>query len=190
MKIPKAQVWDYFILAARLLLAWTFLQYGYSKLTGEQFGLDEQMMATPIQDLTPFDVSWYLFAFEPFNSFVGVSQIICAILLLVNRSTILGAFLFLPIITTILIIDLSYMPAFMAQSFAWRLGLLISLDLLILWHYKDRLLIVWDAVVRRISTRFSFPWWAYLLLPIIVYVMEISLLVPEVLFQFILHLIR
>ena len=106
MKISKAQVWDYFILAARLLLAWTFLQYGFSKLTGEQFGLDEQMMATPIQKLSPFDVSWYLFAFEPFNSFVGVSQIICAILLLVNRTTILGAFLFLPIITTILIMML------------------------------------------------------------------------------------
>ena len=190
MKIHKAQVWDYCILTARLLLAWTFMQYGYSKLTGEQFGLDEQLIAMPLNALSPFELSWYLFAFEPFNSFVGVSQLICAGLLLFNRTTILGAFLFLPIITTILIIDLSYMPPVMATSFAWRLGVLISLDFLILWHYRDRLLIVWDTVVRQISTRFSFPWWAYLLLPIIVYVMEISLLVPELLFQFILHLMR
>lgn len=35
----KAQRWDYFILAARGLLAYTFISYGYGKLTGGQFGL-------------------------------------------------------------------------------------------------------------------------------------------------------
>ena len=46
LNTSKAQLWDYFILAARVLLAYTFIQYGYAKLTG---GLEQA-------DLVGFDV--------------------------------------------------------------------------------------------------------------------------------------
>jgi uncharacterized membrane protein YphA (DoxX/SURF4 family) len=103
LKISKAKLWDYFILTARFLLAWTFLGYGYGKLTAGQFGISEAELATPLQDLSLFRVSWYLFDHEPFKSFIGVSQVLCGLLLLVNRTVLIGVFFFLPIAATILI---------------------------------------------------------------------------------------
>lgn len=184
MKVSKEKFWDYFILTARILLAWTFARYGYGKLVGGQFGLSEAEMISPLKDLSLFQISWYLFEHEPFNSFVGISQIICAILLLVNRTTVIGAFFFLPIVTTILIMDITFMPSFLVEAFAWRMGFYIVLDFLIPWHYKEKLIIIWNAVWNNVNTRFKFPIWAYLLLPIAAIFLEIAGVIPKILIQF------
>ncbi|MEX0811950.1 MAG: DoxX family protein [Chitinophagales bacterium] len=180
--IPKAKYWDYLILVFRVLLAWTFISYGWGKLVDGQFGLRPEELTTPIQDLSLFRVSWYLFDHEPFKTFIGVSQLICGLLLLINRTVLLGAFLFLPIVANILIIDLSFMPPSLKTGFAWRLSGYIILDCLILWHYKDRLFIIWEAIQNKISTRFKFPIWAYLLLPILAFVLEFVLAIPKIIF--------
>jgi len=186
-KISKDKIWDYFILIARFLLAWTFLRYGFSKLTEGQFGINEVEMATQLKDLSLFKLSWYLFDHEPFKSFIGVSQIICGLLLLINRTTLIGAFLFLPIVATILVIDLTFMPISLAQGFAWRLSFYILLDLLILWHYKDRMKIIWKSIWDNVNTKFKFPIWSYLLLPIFAVILEIVGVVPKILTELILH---
>jgi len=186
-KISKEKIWDYFILTSRFLLAWTFLNYGYSKLTTGQFGINEVEMGTQLKDLSLFKISWYLFDHEPFKSFIGISQIICGMLLLINRTALIGAFLFLPIVTTILIIDLSFMPKVLAEGFAWRLSFYILLDILILRHYKDKMIIIWNSVWNNINTKFKFPIWAYLLLPLFAIGLEIVGLVPKILTELIIH---
>lgn len=130
----KQKAWDYFILVGRFLLGWTFLRYGFGKITESQFGLDASAMATPIEDLSLFQLGWYLFEQEHFNTFVGISQILCGGLLIWNRTALIGAFLFLPLVGNILMVDLTIMPPLMAKTFAWRLSAYILLDLLILWH--------------------------------------------------------
>ena len=172
-EIPKSKAWDYFILGARILLAWTFLSYGYSKLTDGQFGLTEAELLSPISELSPFRISWYLFDFQPFKAFIGVSQLICGTLLVWNRTAVLGAFLFLPIVATILIIDMTFMPEALAIAFTWRLSYYILLDFLILAHYKDRMIVIWNATVKGINTKFNYPIWVYLTLPVVVIGMEI-----------------
>jgi uncharacterized membrane protein YphA (DoxX/SURF4 family) len=175
----------YFILIARVLLAWTFIRYGYGKLSEGQFGISEAEMATPLKDLSLFKLSWYLFDHEPFNSFTGISQIICGTLLLINRTTLIGAFLFLPMVTTILIIDLSFMPPALAGAFAWRLSFYMVLDLLILWHYKDRMRVIWNALWERVSTSYKFPIWTYMLVPVFAIGLEIAGFIPKIVIQFI-----
>ena len=78
--ISKAQYWDYFILVAHFLLAAVFFNYGYSKVTDDQFGITEAQLATPVKDLQLFPLAWHIFNHEPFKTFVGVSQIIIAII--------------------------------------------------------------------------------------------------------------
>lgn len=176
------------MLAARFLLAWTFLRYGSSKLIGEgQFGLNEVEMATELKDLSLFKVSWYLFDHEPFKSVIGASQIICGLLLLINRTALIGAFVFLPIVSTILIIDLTVMSTGMAHGFAWRLSYYIVLDLLILWHYKERMKVIWQSVWDNVSTKYKFSVWAYLLLPLFAIGLEVVGVLPKFLFQFIIE---
>lgn len=178
-KLSKEKAWDYFILTARFLLAWTFLRYGWSKLTEGQFGVSATEMATPLKDLSLFRVSWYLFDHEPFKTFIGISQLLCGVLLLINRTALLGAFFFLPIVSTVLIIDLTFMPTFLAQNFAWRLSFYILLDVLIIWHYKDRMKVVWNALCHNLSTKFNFSIWAYLLLPVFAIALEIVGVIPK-----------
>ena len=63
--LTNTKHWDYFILVARFLLAWTFLRYGYSKLTGGQFGLKPKELITPLQDLNLFRISFWAYLILP-----------------------------------------------------------------------------------------------------------------------------
>lgn len=184
-KIPKEKYWDYFILAVRFLIGSIFISYGYFKLFGKQFGITETELLTPIKDLSLFKVSWYLFDHQPFKAFIGVSQIICGLLLVINRTALLGAFMFLPIVTTILIIDISFMPPALIEGFTWRLSFYILLDFLILWHYKDKMKTIWNAVWNNVTTRFKFPIWAYLILPIMAIILEIMGFLPKIIISLI-----
>lgn len=172
----KQKFYDYFILSARVLLAWTFLSYGWGKLTGGQFGLSHEQMNKPITELGLFKLSWYLFDQEPFNSFIGVSQIVAGLLLLYNRTLILGALLSIPILANILIIDITYIKM---TGFYWRLSYYLVLDFLILWYYKERMILALNNILKGVSTKFKYPVWAYLMLPVMAILLEIIGVFPK-----------
>jgi uncharacterized membrane protein YphA (DoxX/SURF4 family) len=186
-KIPREKYWDYFILAARFLIGWTFLRYGYSKMLDGQFGISDAELATPLKDLDLFRVSWYMFDQQPFKAFIGISQLTCGALLIINKTALLGAFLFLPIVTTVLLIDLTFMPPAMANAFTWRLSFYILLDFLILWHYRSKMEVIWNEVWQNVNTKFKYPVWLYLLLPIVAIAIEIAGVLPKALFYIILN---
>lgn len=73
------------------------------------------------------------------------------------------------------------MSSGMSQAFAWRLSFYILLDLLILWHYKERMKIIWESVWHNMSTKSRYPLWAYLLLPVFAIGLEIILAIPNIL---------
>lgn len=181
-KVTKEKYWDYLILAARFLIGWTFVRYGYSKMVDSQFGISDAELQMQLKDLSLFRVSWYLFDHQPFKAFIGISQIICGGLLLINRTALLGALMFLPIVTTILLIDISFMPPYLAEGFIWRLSFYILLDFLILWHYKSKLEVIWNEVWQNVHTKYKHPVWAYALLPVIAVALEVVGLLPKVIF--------
>lgn len=184
---PKEKFWDYFILVARFLIGWTFLRYGYSKIIDGQFGITDAELGMQVKDLSLFKLSWYLFNHQPFKAFIGISQLICGTLLIINRTAIIGALMFLPIVTTVLIIDLSFMPSWLMDGFAWRLSFYIILDFLILWHYKERMLTIWNSMWNGMSTKFSFPIWAYLILPVLAIGLEIVGFIPKLITNLIIN---
>jgi uncharacterized membrane protein YphA (DoxX/SURF4 family) len=175
----KAQLWDYTILAARVLLAGTFLSYGWAKLANGQFGISAAEAAKPIGQLGLFKLSWYLFAQEPFKSFVGVSQVLAGLLLLWNRTSLLGALLLLPIAANVLVVDITYLKM---PGFYGRLSYYIFLIFLILWHYRSRMQVVWEALTRGLTTRFRYAWWAYLALPVAALGLEVVGALPQILY--------
>ncbi|MGI4871581.1 MAG: hypothetical protein ACRYFX_10430 [Janthinobacterium lividum] len=177
----RAQLWDYALLAARVLLAGTFISYGYGKLTGGQFGLPAAELARPVGELSLFRLSWYLFDQEPFKSFVGLSQVLVGLLLLWNRTALLGALLLLPIAANVLVVDITYLKM---PGFYWRLSYYLGLLLLLFWHYRARMHAAWVALTRGLTTHFSYPWWAYLLLPVAAVGLEIVGALPQALYLF------
>lgn len=185
MTEKKQKLWDYFILCARVLIAWTLLSYGWGKLTEGQFGISAKELSTPVKDLGLFKLSWYLFDQEPFKSFIGISQVIAGLLLLYNRTLILGALLSIPILVNILVINITYIM--MAEGFYWRLSYYLVLDFLILWHYKDRMIVAFKAIFIGLTTKFKYPVWAYFILPIMAFGLEIFGVVPKLLMGLLLN---
>lgn len=177
----KARLFDYFILILRATLAFTLLSYGYGKLTQSQFTVKNEVLDLIVRDIDLFRLSWYFFGHEPFNYFIGTSQLIAGALLIYNRTAILGALMAFPIFLNILIIDITYvqMPAFY-----YRLSFYLFFDLLICWHYRDRLIAAFRHIFDGVSTKFKYPVWAFLLLPVGVVLVELLSALPRVIVNF------
>lgn len=107
---------------------------------------------------------------------MGVSQILAGLLLLYNRTALLGSLLLLPIAVNVLVVDLTYLKM---PSFYWRLSSYIGLIFLIFWHYRARMYAVWQTLTRGLTTRFNCPWWAYLLLPLAAIGVDILWVLPQ-----------
>lgn len=174
--LTKARLWDYLILSARMLLAFIFFVYGAGKLAGYQFGVTPEVLAQPMGQVSLAHVAWYCFAHQPFSAFVGISQILASFCLLWNRSALLGALLLLPIATTIFIIDLTFLREMVA--FQYMLPFYLGLLVLILIHYRDRMLVVARALTVGVTTRFAYPLWAYCLLPLMMGLLSLCWMIP------------
>lgn len=173
----KTPRWEYFILTARVLLAFIFLSYGAAKLLGLQFGVSPAILAQPLGQASLAHVAWYCFGHEPFNTYVGVSQIVASLLLLRNRTALLGAVLLLPIALTIFIIDLTYLPDIIA--FRYALPFYLGLLLLIFYQERERVLLIVRALGGGAPSPRAFPWWAYLLLPAAAGLLSLGWLLPK-----------
>jgi uncharacterized membrane protein YphA (DoxX/SURF4 family) len=114
----------YFAVFCRVALALGFIPSGIVKVTGERF------TALPSNHpLGHYFDALYLTGF--YYTFIGVSQLTAALLLLIPRTTLLGAILYFPIILNICV--LTYATRFEGTRIA-TLMLLANLFLLC-WHY-------------------------------------------------------
>lgn len=118
-----------FSIFCRLLLAFAFIVAGMVKIVGERF-------ASGLSELHPMGA--YLEALHHtgyYYTFIGVAQVLAAILLLIPRTVAMGALLYFPIIVNIWI--LSYAVRFDGSFVTSPLMVLANLFLLV-WSY-DRL---------------------------------------------------
>lgn len=185
--IPKKRYWDYFILAARFLLAFTFINYGYSKLIDGQFGVSSNDLQVPLKDLPLFKVMWFLFDHEPLKTTVGILQIITGILLLFESTAILGVVFFIPIAANIVLMDVSFMNEGMGQAFARRFAYYFILCFLILWNDRERIKLIWNAMIKKFSIKRKFPIFLYLLLPLFAIILEILPAFPNALYYYVIN---
>lgn len=175
-KLSKEKFWDFFILVARVLLAATLIRYGWSKLTDGQFGVSDETLKLPLAKIDLFRLSWYLADHEPFKSFVGVSQMLIAILLFYNRTVILGALMSIPIWLNILMWDMTFMGLYTPLTV--RIPFYLLLTFLILWHYRDRVMNAIRLCLNGTFIKFKYPVWAYLLIPLLAICLELLGAIP------------
>jgi hypothetical protein len=115
-------------LGTRILLACGFIPTGLIKLLGMRFTLMDP--ATPVGAL--FET---LYQVGPFWRFIGLSQIVAGLLILIPRTATLGALIFTPIIANIFVLTVAV--GFQGTPVVTGLMLLATLWLLA-WDY-DRL---------------------------------------------------
>lgn len=183
--IPKKRYWDYFILVSRFLLAYTFIGYGYSKLDGNQFGVSADDLLIPLKDSSLFKIMWFLFDHEPFKTVVGILQIITGILLLFEATAILGVVFFIPVAANIVLMDISFMDSAMGNAFTYRFIFYFFLCFLILWNDRERVKIIWNAMVKKFSVKLKFPIVLYLAVPVFAVVLSLLSSVPQIIHYYI-----
>jgi len=129
-----------FTLANRLLLAMAFLPTGLVKLLGRRFTL--MPIETPIGFF--FEA---MYRTGPYWHFIGLAQVVAAVLLLIPRTATLGALLFLPVSVSVLLItwgvgfgNTVFVAAGMLASAGW-----------LLWWDADRLVGALVPLIARPS---------------------------------------
>lgn len=174
MKISKQQIIDFTILTLRWYLAIYMFDYGISKITGGQFGIiDSETLNTPLKDIDKFHVAWHLFSLSnTFNIIVGITQIVGAVLIVINRTLLIGALFLLPVLFQIFLIDVAFTTNVFGAALPLRLSIMILSDLAILYYYKDRMMQAWKNLTENISTKRKYKWWIYLLVPIVGFLLD------------------
>lgn len=169
MKISKQQIIDFTILALRWYLAIYMFDYGFGKITGGQFGaLNPEILNTPLKDVDKFHVAWHLFSLDKsFNIIIGITQMIGAILIVINRTLLVGAIFLLPVLFQILLVDVAFTTDVFGVALPIRLSIMILSDLAILFYYKDRMKLALESLTVNVSTKLKYKWWIYLLIPIV-----------------------
>jgi uncharacterized membrane protein YphA (DoxX/SURF4 family) len=127
----------------RILLAYAFLVAGMVKILGERF-------ASGLSELHP--MGSYLEALHHtgyYYTFIGIAQVVAALLLLIPHTVLLGSLLYLPIIVNICI--LSYAVRFEGSIFTSPLMVLANLYLLA-WHYdKLKYILSFNSYSNKVS---------------------------------------
>lgn len=153
------------------------IDYGWGKITGGQFGVhDHSILEKPLKEVDKFYIAWYLFSLDKsFDIGVGILQIIGGVLIVINRTALIGALMLLPILTQIFLVDLAFTTNMFGSALPVRLAAMVLSDILILFYYKDRLVIAWNSLTENMTTKFKYKWWVYFLLPIIGFLMDFAI---------------
>jgi hypothetical protein len=169
LKISREQLVDFIILTLRWYLAFYMFSYGWGKMTGDQFGVyDPAILEKPLKEVDKFYLAWHLFSLDqPFNTITGLIQILGAALIVFNRTVLPGALLLLPVLGQIFLIDLAFTTNIFGLALPIRLACMIISDLLILFYYKDRMILVWTNLTSGVTTKFKYKWWIFILLPVL-----------------------
>tara|TARA_R110002074_G_scaffold14788_1_gene51018 strand:- start:119947 stop:120504 length:558 start_codon:yes stop_codon:yes gene_type:complete len=107
-------------LAVRINIFLKLMNYGIGKMLNGQFylkgQLPEDMTNIPLDKVDGFTLAWTFFGYSKgYILFIGASQIIGAILFLINRTKIIGGFILLPILMNIIVVNYYFGVAFGAM---------------------------------------------------------------------------
>ncbi len=129
LKIKGNRWFWYFSIFCRLTLAYAFIVAGMVKIIGERFASGLSIKHPMGAYLEALHHTGYYY------TFIGIAQVIAAILLLIPRTVILGALLYFPIIVNIWL--LSFAVRFEGSFVSSPLMVLANFYILV-WNY-DRL---------------------------------------------------
>lgn len=142
----------------RFYLALVFLVYAKNKLLQDQFLFHPHLLDQHVKNVSLLELQWYLYSFEPFNYFIGITQLITVFLLVYRKTVFWGAISFLVIITNILVVNLSVMEGWVQLKMVSKVVFLFFLVLILLTYYKTEIkkilsLMHFKKVQQKLSIR-------------------------------------
>lgn len=140
-----------FELAIRIYVFLMINLYAVGKITGGQFyrhgHLPESVARIPLGEASGFDLAWTFFGFSPaYVLFIGLSQMLGALLLLFERSKLIGVAILTPILLNIIAIDILYGISTGALMSAVTY---LTLTLLTAWLNREKIIGAWRMLTSR-----------------------------------------
>ncbi len=128
-----------------------------------QFGVhDPNIINQPLNTIDDFYVAWHLFQRSYFFNFcTGLIEIIGGILLIFNRTKLIGALIILSVLIQIFIIDVAFTTNVFGASLPLRIGGMILSDLVILYFYRKNVILSIRSLTKNIKTKIEYKWWIY-----------------------------
>lgn len=119
----------------RYWLASQICTYGFAKILGTQFHTPDYRLDMPLGEVNGFGLTWYYYGYSYTLAVIIASvQIGGSILLLFRKTTLLGAFILLPVMVNILLINIFFTIA----SGAFLNSILFTLALILLISIEQR----------------------------------------------------
>jgi uncharacterized membrane protein YphA (DoxX/SURF4 family) len=124
----------------RLFLGLTFLIYGLAKLTIGQFGIPSVQIAAIRGE--GFTIAWTFFGYSRvYEVFIGIGEVLSAILIMIPRTKILGAVCFFPIAINVMMVNYCYQIGVQDLS-----TVMVMMNLFLLWLERKKFaLLFWHA---------------------------------------------
>ncbi|SEN67416.1 hypothetical protein [Lihuaxuella thermophila] len=128
----------------RLYLGFIFLIYGLAKIIMGQFAAVEptSQIAGLHPDPKGFALAWTFFAYSRvYEIFIGVGEVMAAILIMIPRTATLGAVAYFPISVNVLMVNVCF-----GIGVADLSTVLVVMNLFLLWADRRKLLMIfWDS---------------------------------------------
>lgn len=137
------------------LYVFVFLNiYGLAKLIGGQFyqrgELPAEVANSTLAEASAFDLAWTFMGYSlAYMSFIGLSEIIGACLLLWDRTKLLGVTILIPIMVNVIVFDIIFLDAYGALASACIYFIML---LTILYLNQGRVKEVWSIMTRPSQT--------------------------------------
>ncbi len=127
----KGHAWVQGIVA--FYVAYMICNYAFAKLLKTQFQPPAYILETPIGELNGFWLTWTYFGFsETFANILGWTQVLGSVLVLFRRTRLLGAFILIPVMVNICLIDhfytISPLAYFNALHYTFILFFFVALE--------------------------------------------------------------
>ena len=122
---------------SRYLASFLILFYGFAKLNGSQFTILDSELDKPMGEVSGFWLTWYYFGYSSvYGNLIALAQILGGVLLMFQKTALLGSLLLLPIVTNIILVDILFAIDLGALIVAFIIEAALAI---ILMSHKDEL---------------------------------------------------
>ncbi len=133
-------------LTCRLYVFVFLTLYGVAKLIGGQFytpaSLPLEVAEIPIGQVPNFELAWtFMGRSFGYMAFIGIGEMLGAVLLLFNRTKLIGVGILVPIMVNVIVFDIFFLVAYGALASATIYFLML---ITILWINKERVIQAWN----------------------------------------------
>ncbi|MEO6302423.1 MAG: hypothetical protein ABIP51_04565 [Bacteroidia bacterium] len=130
--------------------------YGLGKIMGGQFYTPEriphQVASIPLGEAQAFELAWTFMGHSyGYILFIGITQILGSLLLLFNKTKLIGVAVLLPVLTNIIVFDIIFLDKYGALASA---VIYFSMLLFILVFNKERVIMAFRTLTN-FSSNFS-----------------------------------